>query len=70
MEAVPVLVVVPVPVPVAVPVPVPVAVPVPVTLEVTVGVVVGGNAVGLTEAASCPTTILTPQTSGSERVAE
>jgi len=33
-------------------------------------VAVGGNAVGLTETASCPTTRLTPQISGRLRVAE
>ena len=41
-----------------------------VTVAVDDEVNVGGNADGLTETASCPTTILTPQTSGRVRVAE
>lgn len=85
-EGVPVLEAVPVPVPVTVPVPVPVIVPVPVPVGVLVRVVVvekvpvpvavvdelgeGGGGVALTDAASLPTVISTPQASGRVRVAE
>ena len=57
---------------VAVPVSVVVPVFVPVVVAVTVGVdvVVGGRAEGLTEAASLPTVMSTPQTWGKYRVAE
>ena len=41
-----------------------------VVVKVGVDDPVGGSAVGLTDTASCPTTILTPQASGRVRVAE
>ena len=47
-----------------------VCVAVSVCVPVCVEVGVGGRAEGLTEAASLPTVISTPQTSGSDRVAE
>jgi hypothetical protein len=56
--------------PVAVTVPEAVTVAVAVTEAVTVDVDVGGRADGDTEAASAPTVRSTPQTWGSERVAE
>ena len=70
LEAVPVLVPVPVPVPVGVLVRVVVVEAVPVPVAVVDGLGEGGGGVALTDAASLPTVISTPQASGRVRVAE